>query len=61
MIKSFKSESKGIKNLLCPFLITINIEIVDMIAIVDIIKIVFCNEMLVVMSDSLSLLILILI
>ena len=64
VIESFddwKSKSKGMifKDFLCPFLITINIKVVDMIMIVDIIKIVFCDEMLVVMNDSLSFLILI--
>ena len=65
VIKSFELEFKEIKDLLCPFLITIDIEIVDIITIVDIIatvdiiKAVFCNEMPVVINDPLLLLILI--
>ena len=60
MIKSSnarKSKSKKIfKNFLCPFSITINIKIVNMITIVNIIKAVFYNEMLVVINDPLLLL-----
>ena len=39
---------KNIQNLLCSFPITINIKIVNIITIINITKIVFCNEMLVV-------------
>ena len=59
VIEFFESESKEIKGLLCSFSIIINIKIVDIITIVKIIKVVFCNEMLVVINNSLSLLILI--
>ena len=62
MIKFFnvwKSESKEIKDLLCSFSIIINIEIVNITTIVDIIKVVFYNEMLIIINDPLSLLTLI--
>ena len=64
MIESFDDlKSKGIfKGLLCPFSIVINIEVVnittavDMTTIVGIIKVVFCNEIFVIINDPLSLL-----
>ena len=67
VIESFNdSKLKEIfKNLLCFFLIIVDIKVVNIITIVniimivDIIKVVFYNEMLVIMSDLLLLLILI--
>ena len=54
------SKSKKIfKGLLCPFSITIDIEVVGIITIVDMTKIVFCSGMLVIINDPLPLLILI--
>ena len=56
IIKYFELKSKEIKSFLYSFSIIIDIKIVNIITIVDIIKIVFCNKMLVVINDSLSLL-----
>ena len=58
VIKNFddlKSE-RIFKNLLCFFLIIINTKVIDMIIIVNITKVVFCGEMLVIINDLLSLL-----